>query len=93
MKRSVLQARAWIDEAGGELPPGNSDEAELWGPSQPPPDSDEAAEVAGGTADGRVKISPFSQATVRLQSFLAGGSRCCGVCVYLPSFQVDASYG
>jgi hypothetical protein len=65
VKGAVLQAQVWIDEAGGELPPGNSSEAGIWAPSQQPPDTVEDAEEDVGTVDGRVKISPFTQATVR----------------------------
>lgn len=61
VKAGVLQARTWIDEAGGDLPPGNSDEASLWAP--PDPSAPDADEDAGSGSS--VVVSPFSRATVR----------------------------
>lgn len=58
---SRVQARVWIDEAGGELPPGNSTEADVWGP---PSTSD--AESSQSAASSDVKVSPFTKATVRI---------------------------
>lgn len=71
VKAGVLQARTWIDEAGGDLPPGNSGEAHLWAPPEQPSD----VEVDGGAASGGVMVSPFSRATVCLPTHLCCAPR------------------
>lgn len=79
MKAGVLQARTWIEEAGGDLPPGNSDEASLWAPPDPSaPDADVDAD-----SDSSVVVSPFSRATVRRPPRLPSDCvlRCCTLCL------------
>jgi hypothetical protein len=58
------QARAWIDEAGGQLPPGNGTQADLWGPMMDP-DAGEGVADGAAPVGADTKVSPFTQATVR----------------------------
>lgn len=56
----IREARHWIEEEGGVMPPGNAAEAHLWSPSYLS-STDEGDEVS---LDSDSKVSPFSQATV-----------------------------